>query len=56
MNARLLMFSDHMNLFSPAIGEPILVPIQDMLIGLYELITRNRRGFCSNSIHGIAEN
>ena len=31
--ARLLMFS-HMNLFSPAIGDPISVPTQDMLIGL----------------------
>ncbi|KAH7650674.1 DNA-directed RNA polymerase protein, partial [Dioscorea alata] len=34
--ARLLMFS-HMNLLSPAIGDPISVPTQDMLIGLYVL-------------------
>jgi DNA-directed RNA polymerase beta' subunit len=34
--ARLLMFS-HMNLLSPAIGDPICVPTQDMLIGLYVL-------------------
>ncbi|KAL0300424.1 UNVERIFIED_CONTAM: DNA-directed RNA polymerase subunit beta' [Sesamum calycinum] len=35
--ARLLMFS-HMNLLSPAIGDPISVPTQDMLIGLYKRI------------------
>nr|YP_010997845.1 RNA polymerase beta' subunit [Oxandra laurifolia]YP_010997930.1 RNA polymerase beta' subunit [Oxandra guianensis]WPF64488.1 RNA polymerase beta' subunit [Oxandra laurifolia]WPF64573.1 RNA polymerase beta' subunit [Oxandra guianensis] len=45
--ARLLMFS-HMNLLSPAIGEPISVPTQDMLIGLYVLTIGNRRGICSN--------
>uniref|UniRef100_A0A6N2KZH6 DNA-directed RNA polymerase n=1 Tax=Salix viminalis TaxID=40686 RepID=A0A6N2KZH6_SALVM len=33
--ARLLMFS-HMNLLSPAIGDPISVPTQDMLMGLYK--------------------
>jgi DNA-directed RNA polymerase beta' subunit len=45
--ARLLMFS-HMNLLSPAIGDPICVPIQDMLIGLYVLTTGNRLGICAN--------
>lgn len=45
--ARLLMFS-HMNLLSPAIGDPISVPTQDMLIGLYILTSGNRRGICSN--------
>nr|YP_010993116.1 RNA polymerase beta' subunit [Oxandra macrophylla]WOZ09218.1 RNA polymerase beta' subunit [Oxandra macrophylla] len=45
--ARLLMFS-HTNLLSPAIGEPISVPTQDMLIGLYVLTIGNRRGICSN--------
>nr|YP_010275884.1 RNA polymerase beta' subunit [Cananga odorata]ARU80556.1 RpoC1 [Cananga odorata]UKH49799.1 RNA polymerase beta' subunit [Cananga odorata] len=45
--ARLLMFS-HMNLLSPAIGDPICVPTQDMLIGLYVLTIGNRRGICSN--------
>nr|YP_010889107.1 RNA polymerase beta' subunit [Pedicularis crenata]WJJ68956.1 RNA polymerase beta' subunit [Pedicularis crenata] len=45
--ARLLMFS-HMNLLSPAIGDPISVPTQDMLIGLYVLTGRNRRGICVN--------
>nr|KYP36768.1 DNA-directed RNA polymerase subunit beta' [Cajanus cajan] len=39
--ARLLMFS-HMNLLSPAIGDPISVPTQDMLIGLYVLTSGNR--------------
>nr|UDL72186.1 RNA polymerase beta' subunit [Teucrium betchei] len=45
--ARLLMFS-HMNLLSPAIGDPISVPTQDMLIGLYVLTIGNRRGICVN--------
>nr|YP_010981268.1 RNA polymerase beta' subunit [Chroesthes longifolia]WOE90446.1 RNA polymerase beta' subunit [Chroesthes longifolia] len=45
--ARLLMFS-HMNLLSPAIGDPISVPTQDMLIGLYVLTRGNRRGICVN--------
>nr|QYH46345.1 RNA polymerase beta' subunit [Ottelia sp. hch72] len=45
--ARLLMFS-HMNLLSPAIGDPISVPTQDMLIGLYVLTIGNRRGIRTN--------
>nr|WET56890.1 RNA polymerase beta' subunit [Pogostemon cablin]WET57236.1 RNA polymerase beta' subunit [Pogostemon cablin]WET57408.1 RNA polymerase beta' subunit [Pogostemon cablin] len=45
--ARLLMFS-HMNLLSPAIGDPISVPTQDMLIGLYVLTSGNPRGICIN--------
>nr|YP_009546727.1 RNA polymerase beta subunit [Anigozanthos flavidus]AYP35466.1 RNA polymerase beta subunit [Anigozanthos flavidus] len=45
--ARLLMFS-HINLLSPAIGDPISVPTQDMLIGLYVLTIGNRRGICTN--------
>nr|QXO89908.1 RNA polymerase beta' subunit [Erythrostemon pannosus] len=45
--ARLLMFS-HMNLLSPAIGDPISVPTQDMLIGLYVLTSGNREGICAN--------
>nr|ATL59551.1 RNA polymerase beta' subunit [Trailliaedoxa gracilis] len=45
--ARLLMFS-HMNLLSPAIGDPISVPTQDMLMGLYVLTSGNRRGICVN--------
>nr|UYG18412.1 RNA polymerase beta' subunit [Melampyrum roseum var. ovalifolium] len=44
---RLLMFS-HMNLLSPAIGDPISVPTQDMLIGLYVLTGGNRRGIGVN--------
>ncbi|KAI5434234.1 DNA-directed RNA polymerase subunit beta' [Lathyrus oleraceus] len=45
--ARLLMLS-HMNLLSSAIGDPIYVPTQDMLIGLYALISGNRRGIYEN--------
>nr|YP_010184273.1 RNA polymerase beta' subunit [Tricyrtis formosana]QVG63119.1 RNA polymerase beta' subunit [Tricyrtis formosana] len=45
--ARLLMFS-HMNLLSPAIGDPISVPTQDMLIGLYILTIGSRQGICVN--------
>nr|YP_009478616.1 RNA polymerase beta' subunit [Strobilanthes cusia]AVP50335.1 RNA polymerase beta' subunit [Strobilanthes cusia] len=45
--ARLVMFSN-MNLLSPAIGDPISVPTQDMLIGLYILTRGNRRGICLN--------
>nr|YP_009578040.1 RNA polymerase beta' subunit [Gonocaryum lobbianum]QBK32657.1 RNA polymerase beta' subunit [Gonocaryum lobbianum] len=45
--ARLLMFS-HINLVSPAIGDPISVPTQDMLIGLYVLTSGNRQGICVN--------
>ncbi|KAJ8428952.1 hypothetical protein Cgig2_009823 [Carnegiea gigantea] len=45
--ARLLMFS-HMNFLSPVIGDPIFVPTQDMLIGLYVLTSGNRRGICAN--------
>nr|YP_009424775.1 RNA polymerase beta' subunit [Oberonia japonica]ASU93304.1 RNA polymerase beta' subunit [Oberonia japonica] len=45
--ARLLMFS-HMNLLSPAIGDPVSVPTQDMLIGLYLLTIGNPRGICAN--------
>ncbi|YP_008592479.1 RNA polymerase beta' subunit (chloroplast) [Andrographis paniculata] len=45
--ARLLMFP-HMNLLSPAVGDPISVPTQDMLIGLYVLTSGNRRSICVN--------
>nr|QXM16212.1 RNA polymerase beta' subunit [Hedysarum polybotrys] len=45
--AHLLMFS-HMNLLSPTIGDPIAVPTQDMLIGLYVLTSGNRRGISAN--------
>nr|YP_008994386.1 RNA polymerase beta [Viviania marifolia]AGV02815.1 RNA polymerase beta [Viviania marifolia] len=45
--AHLLMFS-HMNLLSPAIGDPISVPTQDMLMGLYVLTSGNPRGISAN--------
>ena len=41
------MFSD-MNLLSPSIGDPISVPTQDMLIGLYVLTSENRQGIWTN--------
>ncbi|KAL4184811.1 hypothetical protein AMTRI_Chr10g227400 [Amborella trichopoda] len=47
VEARFLMFS-HMNLLSSAIGDPIYVPTQDMLIGLYVLMIGNHRGICTN--------
>lgn len=47
VEARLLMFSNR-NLLSPANGDPIVVPTQDMLIGLYILTSGNRRGICVN--------
>ncbi|WMV38074.1 hypothetical protein MTR67_031459 [Solanum verrucosum] len=43
VEVRLLMFS-HMNLLSPAIGDPISVPTQAMLIGLYVLTSGNHQG------------
>nr|QUJ10177.1 RNA polymerase beta' subunit [Primula wilsonii] len=45
--ARLLMFS-HINLLSPAIGDPISVPTQDMLMGLYILTSGTRQGISVN--------
>ncbi|CAN6483025.1 unnamed protein product [Victoria cruziana] len=45
--ARLLMFS-HTNLLSLAIGDPIFIPTQDMLMGLYVLTMGNHRGICAN--------
>ena len=35
-NARLQLFASH-NFFSPASGQPITVPTQDMVLGLYYL-------------------
>uniref|UniRef100_A0A803MIM7 DNA-directed RNA polymerase n=1 Tax=Chenopodium quinoa TaxID=63459 RepID=A0A803MIM7_CHEQI len=51
--ARLLMFS-HMNLLSPAIGDPITVPTQDMLIRLYILMGRSRRERANLVFHNKA--
>nr|BCZ50390.1 DNA-directed RNA polymerase beta' chain [Bulbophyllum reptans] len=53
--ARLLMFS-HMNLLSPAIGDPVSVPTQDMLIGLYVLTIGNPRGICANRYNQYSSN
>ncbi|KAG5609322.1 hypothetical protein H5410_020603 [Solanum commersonii] len=55
VEAHLLMFS-HMNLLSPAIGDPIYIPTQDMLIGLYILTSENHRvGDDIARIHGHDE-
>jgi len=43
----LLIFS-HTNLMSLAIGDPISVSTQDMLVGFYVLTSGNRRGICAN--------
>ncbi|PHT70742.1 hypothetical protein T459_25846 [Capsicum annuum] len=47
VEVRLLMFS-HINLLSPAIGDPIFIPTQAMLIGLYVFSSENHRGICVN--------
>nr|QCD15681.1 RNA polymerase beta subunit [Osmunda japonica] len=41
--ARFLMLS-HTNLLSPATGDPVSVPTQDMLLGLYILTIENHQG------------
>nr|YP_009547635.1 RNA polymerase beta' subunit [Antrophyum semicostatum]AYW16238.1 RNA polymerase beta' subunit [Antrophyum semicostatum] len=47
IEARLLMFS-HINLLSPSTGDPISIPSQDMLLGLYALTMGNRQGIYRN--------
>nr|AWS01009.1 RNA polymerase b'-subunit [Pilularia americana] len=47
IEARFLMFS-HTNLLSPATGDPVSVPSQDMLLGLYILTIENRQGIYGN--------
>nr|YP_009524101.1 RNA polymerase beta subunit [Pinus wangii]AXR86042.1 RNA polymerase beta subunit [Pinus wangii] len=48
--ARLLMFSEA-NLLSPAIGDPISIPTQDMLLGLYISTVENSQGIYGNRYH-----
>nr|YP_009548396.1 RNA polymerase beta' subunit [Pityrogramma trifoliata]AYW15217.1 RNA polymerase beta' subunit [Pityrogramma trifoliata] len=48
IEARLLMFS-HINLLSPATGDPVSVPSQDMLLGLYVLTIEYKQGIYQNS-------
>nr|YP_009562293.1 RNA polymerase b'-subunit [Trichomanes trollii]QAV57650.1 RNA polymerase b'-subunit [Trichomanes trollii] len=43
IEARFPMFS-HTNLLSPATGDPVSVPTQDMLLGLYHLTIENKQG------------
>nr|YP_010702062.1 RNA polymerase beta' subunit [Asplenium incisum]WCL38330.1 RNA polymerase beta' subunit [Asplenium incisum] len=47
IEARLLMFS-HINLLSPATGDSVCVPSQDMLLGLYVLTIENKQGIYGN--------
>ncbi|NP_904222.1 RNA polymerase beta' subunit (chloroplast) [Physcomitrella patens] len=53
--ARLLMFS-HTNLLSPATGDPVSVPSQDMLLGLYILTIKNHQGIYGNKNHPYKQN
>jgi DNA-directed RNA polymerase subunit beta' len=53
--ARLLMLSRR-NLLSPATGEPICIPSQDMLLGLYILTIENYRGIYGNRYHPYKKN
>nr|YP_010137917.1 RNA polymerase beta' subunit [Cephalotaxus fortunei var. alpina]YP_010137999.1 RNA polymerase beta' subunit [Cephalotaxus fortunei]YP_010138245.1 RNA polymerase beta' subunit [Cephalotaxus mannii]QPO89611.1 RNA polymerase beta' subunit [Cephalotaxus fortunei var. alpina]QPO89693.1 RNA polymerase beta' subunit [Cephalotaxus fortunei]QPO90021.1 RNA polymerase beta' subunit [Cephalotaxus mannii]UPV70846.1 RNA polymerase beta' subunit [Cephalotaxus mannii]UPV70928.1 RNA polymerase beta' subun len=50
VEARLLMFS-HLNLISPTIGDPICVPTQDMLLGLYRSTLQKNQGIYENRYH-----
>ena len=50
LEAQLLMLSAH-NLLTPANGSPILVPSQDMVLGLY-YITKGRKGIPENPVKG----
>nr|BBN66662.1 RNA polymerase beta subunit-1 [Libocedrus plumosa] len=50
VEARLLMFS-HLNLISPTIGDPICVPTQDMLLGLYRSTFQKNQGVYENRYH-----
>ena len=50
LEAQLLMLSAH-NILSPANGSPIVVPSQDMVLGLY-YITKGRKSIPSNPVKG----
>ncbi|MCB0736331.1 MAG: DNA-directed RNA polymerase subunit beta' [Bacteroidetes bacterium] len=50
LEAQLLMLSAH-NILSPANGAPIVVPSQDMVLGLY-YITKGRRSIKENPVKG----
>ncbi|PHU00434.1 DNA-directed RNA polymerase subunit beta' [Capsicum chinense] len=54
VKARLLMFS-HINLLSLAIGDPIFVPTQDILIKLYVFSSRNHRGLSGSARYIVPE-
>ncbi len=50
LESQLLMLSAH-NILSPADGTPVIVPTQDMILGLY-YITKGREGIESNPAQG----
>nr|YP_009425275.1 RNA polymerase beta' subunit [Asplenium prolongatum]ASU93950.1 RNA polymerase beta' subunit [Asplenium prolongatum] len=52
IEARLSMFS-HINLLSPATGDSVSVPSQDMLLGLYVLTIENKQGIYGNRHHPL---
>nr|YP_010402947.1 RNA polymerase beta' subunit [Bolbitis x multipinna]UQV94754.1 RNA polymerase beta' subunit [Bolbitis x multipinna] len=52
IEARLLMFS-HINLLSPATGDSVSVPSQDMLLGLYVLTMENKQGIYGSRRHSV---
>ncbi|KAI5069974.1 hypothetical protein GOP47_0014317 [Adiantum capillus-veneris] len=54
IEARLLMFS-HLNLLSPATCDPVSVPSQDMLLGLYALTIESRQGIYRNRHLGFID-
>nr|QWW92338.1 RNA polymerase beta' subunit [Ptychanthus striatus] len=53
--ARLLMLSRR-NLLSPATGDPVSIPSQDMLLGLYILTLENLRGIYGNRYAPSSDN
>nr|YP_010716114.1 RNA polymerase beta' subunit [Crepidomanes latealatum]WDE75849.1 RNA polymerase beta' subunit [Crepidomanes latealatum] len=52
--ARFPMFS-HTNLLSPATGDPISVPTQDMLLGLYTLTIENKQGIYGSRYYSLRD-
>jgi DNA-directed RNA polymerase subunit beta' len=53
--ARILMLSRR-NLLSPATGEPVCIPSQDMLLGLYILTMENHKGIYGTRYHPYKKN
>jgi len=53
--ARFLMLSNT-NLVSPATGDPIAIPTQDMLLGLYVLTLEDYRGIYNKKLYSFHQN